>query len=441
MTVAAARALEPPLQRLARAGFLSLGASVAIQGLNVVSGVILARGLGPAGRGELAAVLLWPGVLAGVGGLSAAEGAAYVTARGDSPVRATTASALTIGLAQALVLVAIGCVMIPLALGHYGTGAVVAGRLYLALLPPYLVAQAAMAILQGRQRWLTLNLLRIAATTPTVAGLIVLMAAHRLTVLNVTWLYVLVGWLALGLTLSVILARGWLGARPDIRLMRSILTFGLKAHVGSLAGQANLNLDRMAIATFLAPRDLGVYSVGVTLSAPLTMIGSSIGVIALPAVAASDSALERRQHFAWLMRSTLALSAATALTLVLLAPVLTRLFFGAEFLPAVVIAQVAIAAALVRGMGYVLAYGLCAFNRPLAQSVAEVIGVLTTAAGLVILLPTLGLVGAAVTSLLAYSSSAAYMVWFAHRRLEIGLVELLVPKPADAVQWVRCLRR
>jgi Na+-driven multidrug efflux pump len=59
----------------------------------------------------------------------------------------------------------------------------------------------------------------------------------------------------------------------------------------------------------------------------------------------------------------------------------------------------------------------------------------------VILLPTLGLVGAAVTSLLAYSSSAAYMVWFARRRLEIGLIELLVPRPADAVQWVRCLRR
>ena len=48
---------------------LSLAASVAIQGLNVLTGIVLARTLGPAGRGELAAVMLWPSILAAVGSL------------------------------------------------------------------------------------------------------------------------------------------------------------------------------------------------------------------------------------------------------------------------------------------------------------------------------------------------------------------------------------
>ena len=179
----------------------------------------------------------------------------------------------------------------------------------------------------------------------------------------------------------------------------------------------------------------------VTLSAPLTMIGTAIGTVALPAVAASGSAPERRHAFAWLVRSTLVLSAATTVTLVVLTPLLMRTFFGVGFLSGVLIAQVAITAALARGVGYVLAYGLCAFNRPLAPSIAEALAVLATVVGLAVLLPSLGLVGAAITSLVAYSVSAAYMLWFAQRRLEMPLTDLLLPRQGDIGQWIRCVRR
>jgi len=441
MKVATARTLDPPpLRRVARAGLLSLGTSVAMQGLNVISGVALARTLGPAGRGELAAVLLWPGILAGVGGLSVAEGVAYFTARDAMPVRATAATALAISTAQALLLVAVGYLMMPVLLGHYGARAVFEGRLYMAALPLLLLGGAGVAILLGKQQWVMVNLVRVAVTAVIVGGLIVLLGQHRLTVLSATWVYVTATLLGFALPVGVVAARGWLGARPDRSLVRPVMTFGLKAHVGNMAGQANLNLDKMAIATFLAPRDLGLYSVAVTLSSPLTLIGSSIGFVALPAVAACASPVERRQQFAWLVRSALLLSVATTIVLVLLTPVLIRFFFGAAFVPGVVVAQVTIAASLARGVGYVLGYGLCAFEKPLVPSVAELVAVLITVVGLAALLPAMGLVGAAVTSLLAYTTGAGVMLWFARSRLGIGLADLLVPRAHDVVHWMSCLR-
>jgi O-antigen/teichoic acid export membrane protein len=298
-----------------------------------------------------------------------------------------------------------------------------------------------MATLQGKQDWVSINLIRVMGTAVTVGGLLVLLCMHHVTVFNVTWLYVTISLFGLVLPLGAIAAHGWLGVHPEPSLVRPIMTFGLKAHVGNMAGQANLNLDKMAIATFLAPSDLGLYSVAVTLSAPLTLIGSSIGIVALPGVAASASPKEMRQHFAWLLRSTLVLSAATTVGLVLLTPMLIRLFFGATFLPGVVIAQVTISAALARGAGYVLAYGLCAFDKPLVPSLAELVAVVTTVAGLAVLLPSMGLVGAAITSLLAYTTSTAFMLWFCRRRLGIRLVDLLVPRASDVSQWVSCLRR
>src|SRR4051794_10435156 len=46
---------------------LSLFASAAVQALNVVTGTLIARTLGPHGRGELTTVLLWPFAIAAVG--------------------------------------------------------------------------------------------------------------------------------------------------------------------------------------------------------------------------------------------------------------------------------------------------------------------------------------------------------------------------------------
>lgn len=440
VAVAAPADSPAPLRRLARAGALSLGTSVAIQGLSVVSGVLLARVLGPSGRGELAAVLLWPGVLTAVGGLSAVEGITYWTARRAAPMRTITATAFLISQGLALALVAVGYLLVPVVLGRYGAEAVFAGRLYLAWIPIYLACQAALGILQGTQRWAALNSWRLAGIAATVAGLAGLAAAHRLTVTNATWVYVAANAAALLLAIATIAVRRWLGLRPGAGLARAILAFGLKTHLGNLAGQANLNLDKVAIALFLAPSALGLYSAAVTLSAPLTLVGSSIAIVAMPVVAASASPVERRRQFGWFVRSALCLSAATALVLVVLAPVLIRVFFGAAFLPAVLVAQVSITAGLARAMIWVLGHGLFAFDKPLVPSVAEVIAVAVTLAGLAVLLPAMGLLGAAITSLLAYSGSAAYMVWFANRRLDMGLADMVLPRAADAGAWARCLR-
>jgi hypothetical protein len=45
----------------------TFGASVIIQAFTVVQGIIIARLLGPIGRGEYATVILWPNVFAAIG--------------------------------------------------------------------------------------------------------------------------------------------------------------------------------------------------------------------------------------------------------------------------------------------------------------------------------------------------------------------------------------
>ena len=94
----------------------SLVATALIQVLNVVTGVILARTLGPSGRGELAAVILWPTMLWTVGNLGVVDSVTFHSARGSAPQRSIVSTSLAIALAQSAVLVAIGLVLVPLVL-------------------------------------------------------------------------------------------------------------------------------------------------------------------------------------------------------------------------------------------------------------------------------------------------------------------------------------
>jgi hypothetical protein len=60
--------------------FASFGASSAIQLANIATGVLLARLLGPHDRGEFAAVILWPSILAAVGSLGVPDATTFYTA-------------------------------------------------------------------------------------------------------------------------------------------------------------------------------------------------------------------------------------------------------------------------------------------------------------------------------------------------------------------------
>src|SRR5437879_4086808 len=91
-----------PVSRLGRDGGVSLGISMAIQGLNVISGVLLARSLGPAGRGVLAAVILWPSVLSTVFCAGLNEAVTYFTSRFREQARQIAATGFAVALAESI---------------------------------------------------------------------------------------------------------------------------------------------------------------------------------------------------------------------------------------------------------------------------------------------------------------------------------------------------
>lgn len=418
---------------------LSFAASAAIQVLGVATGVLLARTLGPEARGELAAVLLWPMVIVAAGSAGVTDAVAYYAAREKWPLRTLAATTLGVALALSLVLTGIGFGAISLALSGQDPDVRAAGYLFLANVPLAMVALGAAYLFNGLHRFGWFNAIRVSVVGASAVGLVALAVVDRLTVTNATVAY-LVGTLLTVVVAIVGLRRvvGQIG-RWSRRVACDVLVFGVKGQLSAVSNVLNERVDQLVISVALPPAKLGLYVVAWTLAAPVALLGISIGFTALPVVAGGRSAADRTAAACRYVSLAALVSVAVAVPLALVAPTLIDLCFGGRFAGASESARVLVVAGALLGVGRTLGAVLKGVGRPLDAGVAELIGLGVTAVGLAALLPTMGILGAAITSLVAYTASMAYALRRASRAFGAGTRALLIPTRETVVGPLRRL--
>jgi len=404
----------------------SFAASATIQALSVVTGVLLARALGPAGRGELAAAMLWPGLFALLGCLGVGEAITYHAARATSDPGALVGSALALAAVQATVLVAGASVAVGRVLAGHDADARAAAHAYLAYVPLVLLATYLMSVLGGLRRYAAFQSLRVLVIALSALGMVALAATGALTVRTAVLVYLGAN-LATALAALALLQLWGLRLKVDGDLVRALLSFGVRSHGGNVASMLNERLDQLVMSVFLSPASLGLYVVAVTMTSVTGMVGASVATVALPSVASAGSVGQRVGQARRLVAVTLLASTAVTAPLIVALPLLVHLFFGGAYASAVGPGRVLLVAAVAFSVGRVLGAVLRALGRPLDAGLAELLALVATMLGLGVLLPTLGLMGAAVTSLGAYLTSCCWMAGRAARALGVSPAMLLVP--------------
>ena len=418
----------------------SVGASFGIQALNIVTGVLLARSLGPSGRGELTEVILWPTIIALAGSLGVIEATTYHVARATRSLDRILGTVLALAVLQSIALIAVGAAVVALVSHAASDEARLAAYVYLGFIPLNLLTLYLMAVLNGVERYGEFNRARVAVMMVSAVGLMALWAADRLDVMSATLTYLGANVVTLALAARFVGGLAVGRARIDPPFARQILSFGVKTHVSTLSNALNQRLDQLLISVFLLPAQLGLYVVAVTMTSLTSLIGVSISYVALPAVARSEGAGRRGavRRYAIL---TFGISALVTVPLLALTAPIIEIAFGADFRAAAGPARVLLLAMLVYSTGRVLAASLKAAARPMDAGYAELLGLVVTALALAVLLPTLEIAGAAWASLLAYASSTAWMARSVMRTFGMRAHELLVPRPQDFGLFVQTVRK
>ncbi len=410
---------------------LTLGTNVFMACVGLATGILAARLLGPRGRGELAAIQTWPTSIAYLAMLGLADATVYFSAREPHRSGRYLSSAATLALLSGLPIGAAACFLMPHLLAAQAPVVIEAARWYLLMIPLAAVEVMPLNALRGRRNLVVWNALR---ATPNVGWLVVLVAAPALGKATPEWLAgAFLAMLGLLLFPVLLVTRRHVPGpfAPDRRLWRPMLGYGLPSAGASVPQLFNLRLDQMLMAALLAPRLLGLYVVAVAWSGAAAPATSAIGAVIFPHVASKCSPSLQAETLGRATRLGSVVAAGLCGILLVLTPLAVPLLFGARFAAAIPAALVLVVAGAVLGLISILEEGSRGLGDTKAILWSELGGLAVTAVALVLLLHPLGIMGAAIASLLAYGAIAVSLVVHIRYRTGYPATSLLLPHAED----------
>lgn len=187
-------------------------------------------------------------------------------------------------------------------------------------------------------------------------------------------------------------------------IKKHLVTYGLKSHLGTVLHGLNNRLDVFVIGALLAPSALGLYSVAVTAAETLLLVPTFVGTLILQR-AAADSPQQATRFTSLATRMTSAVLMVAAVVLALLARPLIRTMFGPQFIPAVTPLLLLLPGVWALGLWRNLTNDLMGRGFPVYRTTSAGSAAVVTLALDLVLVPRLGIEGAAVASSVAYATA------------------------------------
>jgi O-antigen/teichoic acid export membrane protein len=392
-------------QRFTRQVGITLITKVGNLSLSIAVAAIIARWLGPEGKGMLALALLVPGMLGLFlsGGINVANVYFAGSKRLDVPALSANSVGFTIlitipGFAIVLVLASVGWL-----------GAVVPGVptwiVLLAMLgfPTNLLNGFFSTILQGLQRIEMVNLINLVQRIITLSLTILLVIVWKLSLLGAL-VAVLASW-ALSLIVSCMALRrhgGVLTPKWSYSVLRTTLSFGLRGHIGNVLQFFNYRLDMFIVNFFLGPAGVGIYTVTVRLAELLWYLPNAVGFVIFPKAAASEPE-EMNAFTPRVFRITLGLTALGALGLGVIGRPVINFVFSSAFIGAYMPLLVLLPGVVLLGGSKVLTNEIAGRGYPHYNSLNAALALVVTVVLDLVLIPRYGVLGAALASSTAYA--------------------------------------
>jgi O-antigen/teichoic acid export membrane protein len=363
--------------------------------------------------------MIWISVMGAFGSLGVKDALVFYTAK-DELNDQLVPNMLFLGFAQSAVLMGMGLAAFPLFMTRQDPLTLQNLRLYLWVIPLNLLGQYCIAMAQGSLRIAFFNVMRFLIPFSN------LVVASSLFFLNMPSVrLVLIGQLiGNGLVTGIYLARTiWVYParwRLSTPLLKGLLGYGIRSHLGTVMHSLNQRLDQMLISLILPPSMLGYYVVATTAAGVIGVIPNAFRTVLFPSAAGAKDLEQSKGIIRSFFMRNLILVVACSAVLLLLFPILIPLVYGEAFTPSVFPGQILLAAIVFASMRDVLSYAHRALNNPLVAAKSELLGLVATGLALLLLLPSLGIIGAAIASLIAYGVSAVYNVYMMKKLYAFG---------------------
>jgi O-antigen/teichoic acid export membrane protein len=421
---------------LAAGSGLTFAAQLLLFVLSMGTGVLTARLLGPEGKGVYSLLILAFTLSTLVFGAGGSQFAACFAGKGRYSTGAVLLnglfmSAIGSGLAWIIVIAVVvsGPAVLP---SEWQVRHVV---LLAGLLPFGLLAAYTQSLLQGVDRMVAFNLMRVISPLATLVLLLIALIGFGAG---------LEGAIAAWVVGQIVTAVwGWLAARRYLadkgaawtKLMAHSFQFGLSALVSLIIGTLNQRFDLFLVGAFCGNAGAGYYSVATSLSMLLWYLPASMAIALVPKLAVASR--ERGGEIAArACRMALAASILGAIGAAVVVTPLVPIVYGAEYRPSVPAFLLLLPGTAIFGVVHITTgYFMSALNRPLINSGLAGLSLIIDVLLNMILTPRWGVSGAAVSSTVSYCLSTGVALLVFARLSKTRLRDILIPRRGDWGQY------
>lgn len=408
--------------------------SVLILLVNMLTGVLTARYLGPSGRGEQTAMVSWSQFLAFSMSFGIPSALIYNAKKNPDEAGVLYRVALLIGLGFGIIAMTVGIFVLPYWLDSFSSEVVLFAQVSMILCPLIVVSQINNAAFQFRGDYKTFNWQRylVPLLTLAVIGILILTGSMNPYTTALAYLGPSV---PLFIWMTLLLLRTYkVKMRNTYRNFKRLFTYGLGSYGNDLLGQFSTYIDQIIIAGLLRPADLGLYAVAVSLSRMVNFFSNSITVVLFPKASelSKDEAISLTFK-AFRISTTCTLLG--ALFLMLVAPFVIPLLYGKDFNTALTVFRLLLLEVTISGGTLILAQTFMALGKPKFVSILQGVGLLLVIPLLFLLVPRFGLFGAGVSMLSSAVLRFLFIILNIRYNLKVKLPRLLISR--EDIQWMK----
>jgi O-antigen/teichoic acid export membrane protein len=250
---------------------------------------------------------------------------------------------------------------------------------------------------------------------------------------------------AYGLTFALsLLAVLALPDKPDFTgFQQNILhlfRFGSTAQLSNIITFLNYRLGYYFLNTLTDSKAVGIFSVGVSLSEAIWMVGRSLALVQYAKLVNTEDPEAAKQLSIKLARLSFLVTAAAVLVLALLPPVVFQLIFGPEFGSVNTVIWSLGLGIIAIGTSTIFSHYFAGRGKYNVNNWASFSGLLLTVPACWLLIPRLGFVGAGLASTFSYLAAFAFLYWKFRRETGFSLWQLL-PGKEDLRELQKLLRK
>jgi O-antigen/teichoic acid export membrane protein len=383
-------------------------------GLGLGLTILLARGLGVAGNGMYAIATLLPILLTTLLNMGIASANVYYIARGEVSLQDASRTTLWLwGICTGV--------------GIFSTAFLIwfqGGNLFpgvpnyllwlgLATFPILMLHTQLSSIFQGIQDFRRLNLITLTPLFATTIFTAIAIFAFDLGLIGALFAF----FFAQAVTVVVVifsLKKYFFAKKPSVSVKvygGKCIRYAWKAHVSNIVSFLNYRIDLYFVNFLLGPISTGVYAVSIQFAERLWILSHSISYVLLPFLSSQYSKPDATSITPLIVRMSFLLTIGAAVVLALLGKIIIGTFLGEEFLPSYTVLLWLLPGVVLASITKVLSNDIAARGRPDLNMYVSIILLGTNLIANLILIPVMGIYGAALATTLVYTLDAVIKVY------------------------------